>query len=164
VAGGSTEASEYRQRAARRLVLILVFVRVGAFIYSEDVVEAVKDVTAAVGTARFPDWLWVWGPLAVDTVLILASWPLKRRVAASDGGQIALTQAPTRVGACVAAIASNLSARDASAPPAGEESGMLAETSESARSACLSARTVPLRWAVRAPSGRRNFRFTGIDA
>jgi hypothetical protein len=96
VAGGSTEASEYRQRAARRLVLILVFVWVGAFTYSEDVVEAVKDVTAAVGTARFPDWLWVWGPLAVDTVLILASWPLKRRIAASDGGQIALTQAPTR--------------------------------------------------------------------
>jgi hypothetical protein len=59
VAGGSTEASEYRQRAARRLVLILGFVWVGAFTYSEDVVEAVKDVTAAVGTARFPDWLWV---------------------------------------------------------------------------------------------------------
>jgi hypothetical protein len=78
----------------RGVVLILVFVWVGAFTYSEDVVEAVKDVTAAVGTARFPDWLWVWGPLAVDTVLILASWPLKRRIAASDGGQIALTQAP----------------------------------------------------------------------
>jgi hypothetical protein len=85
MAGGSTKASEYSQRAARRLALVAVFVWVGAFTYSEDVVDAVNDVTAAVGTPRFPDWVWVWAPLAVDTVLIAASWPLKRRFAASDG-------------------------------------------------------------------------------
>jgi hypothetical protein len=85
MADASTETSEYSQRAARRLALVLVFVWVGAYTYSEDVVDAINDVTSAMGIARFPDWVWVWAPLAVDTVLILASWPLKRRIAASDG-------------------------------------------------------------------------------
>jgi hypothetical protein len=84
MASGSVETSEYRQRA-NRLALILIFVWVGAFTYSEDVVDAINDVTVAVGKPRFPEWLWVWLPLAVDTVLILASWPLKRRIATSDG-------------------------------------------------------------------------------
>lgn len=82
---GSSETSGYSQRAANRFVLILVIVWVGAFTYSEDVVDAINDVTAAVGIVRFPEWVWVWAPLAVDTVLILASWPLKQRIAASEG-------------------------------------------------------------------------------
>jgi hypothetical protein len=63
---------------------------VGAFTYSEDVVDAINDVTVAVGRPRFPEWVWVWAPLGVDTVLILASWPLKRRIATSDsdGGRL----------------------------------------------------------------------------
>jgi hypothetical protein len=85
MAGGSAEPSERSQRAAGRLALILVFVWVIAFTYSEDVVDAIDDVTDAVGNPSFPKWVWVWAPLALDSVLILASWPLKRRIAKSDG-------------------------------------------------------------------------------
>lgn len=85
MAGDSSGTSEYSQGAARRLALVLVFVWVGAYTYSEDVIDIVKDVTASMGTPRFPHWVWVWAPLAVDIVLIAASWPLKRRFAASDG-------------------------------------------------------------------------------
>lgn len=85
MAGGSAEPSERSQRAAGRLALILVFVWVIAFTYSEDVVDAIDDVTDAVGYPSFPKWVWVWAPLALDSVLILASWPLKRRIAKSDG-------------------------------------------------------------------------------
>jgi hypothetical protein len=85
MAGGSTGTSDRSQRGAVRLALILVFVWVIAFTYSEDVVDAINDIVDAVRKPRLPEWVWVWTPLAVDTVLILASWPLKRRIANSDG-------------------------------------------------------------------------------
>ncbi|MBV9639841.1 MAG: hypothetical protein JO330_09850 [Mycobacteriaceae bacterium] len=62
-----------------------MFFWVIAFTYSEDVVDAINDVTDAIGEPRLPGWVWVWVPLALDAVLILASWPLKRRIAKSDG-------------------------------------------------------------------------------
>jgi hypothetical protein len=84
-AGGSTGTSERTQRAAGRLAMILVFLWVIAYTYSEDVADVINDVTDAVGKPRFPGWVWVWAPLALDTVLVLASWPLKRRIAKGDG-------------------------------------------------------------------------------
>jgi hypothetical protein len=85
MAGGSTEASKRSRRAASRLALVLVFVWVIAFTYSEDVTDSIDDVTAAVGKSRLPEWVWAWAPLVVDIALILASWPLKRRIAKIDG-------------------------------------------------------------------------------
>jgi hypothetical protein len=76
--------AERSQRAAG-VALILVSFWVIAFTYSEDVVDAIDDVVDAVGRPRFPEWLWAWAPLVLDTVVILASWPLKRRIAKSDG-------------------------------------------------------------------------------
>lgn len=78
------ETSERTQRGAG-VALILVFVWVIVFTYSEDIVDAIEDVTDAVGRSRFPEWLWAWMPLVLDVVLILASSPLKRRIAKSDG-------------------------------------------------------------------------------
>jgi hypothetical protein len=55
------------------------------FTYSEDVTDAIDDVTAAVGRGGLSDWVWVWAPLLLDTVLIMVAWPLKRRIATIDG-------------------------------------------------------------------------------
>jgi hypothetical protein len=84
-AGGSPGTSERSQRAAGRLALVLVSFWVIVFTYSEDVVDVIDDVTEAVGRLRFPEWVWVWAPLALDIALIVASWPLKRLIAKSDG-------------------------------------------------------------------------------
>jgi hypothetical protein len=84
-AGGSTGTFERAQPAAGRFALVLLFFWVIAYTYSEDVVDVIDDLTSAVGQARFPEWAWVWAPLAVDIAIIVASWPLKRRIAKEDG-------------------------------------------------------------------------------
>ena len=76
--------AERSQRAAG-VALVLVSVWVIVFTYNEDIVDAIEDVTDAVGRPRFAEWLWAWAPLVLDTVVILASWPLKRHIAKSDG-------------------------------------------------------------------------------
>ena len=76
--------AERSQRAAG-VALVLVSVWVIVFTYNEDIVDAIEGVTDAVGRPRFAEWLWAWAPLVLDTVVILASWPLKRRIAKSDG-------------------------------------------------------------------------------
>jgi len=74
-----------RSQRGENAVLILAFVWVILFTYDGDVVDAIVDVTDAAGGPRFPEWLSPWVALAMDVVLILASAPLKRRVAKSDG-------------------------------------------------------------------------------
>lgn len=54
MAGGSTGTSDRSQRGAVRLALILVFVWVIAFTYSEDVVDAINDIVDAVRKPALP--------------------------------------------------------------------------------------------------------------